>query len=294
MLRLLDLDLRSILSELRSRNYVASHEALGATRGIFRTNEHGYRRIDDHSLLHVMNFKAGESDSLTMARTDLVCFQILINGSYSRFVADRVDLMTSSAVLVSNYPQSTSDVSAGMKLRGVMIAVERQYLLDHFMLNVDNMPATYRPIFLKETGLTAAMRLPTTIAAVTAADQLLSCKFGEPLRGIYLQLKATEIICEIVAQMNAPSMRGPLRTQGFHRNLLQSRRRPLSTGEKSPTRRLSSSWPSVLGSIETISRRVFVIFSARRLTHSATCFAWNRLKICLIAEGSPSARSRDK
>lgn len=213
----LDLDLRSVLSELRSRDYVASHEALGAPQETFRTNEHGYRRLDDHSLLHAMNFEAGESYSLTMARTDLVCIQILINGSYSRSVADRVDVMTPNAVLITNSPQSTSDVQAGMKLRGVLIVMERQYLLDHFKLNVDKIPAAYRPLFLKKTGLGAGLNLPPTMAVVAAADQLLSCKFGEPLRGIYMQLKATEIICEIVAQVNALHMP---RTTGFHKKPL--------------------------------------------------------------------------
>lgn len=202
----LDIDFRSVLGELRRRNYVASCEALGATREIFLTNEHGYRRIDDHSFLHLMNFEAGESYSLSMARPDLVGFQILISGSYSRSVAHRFDMVTSNAVLVSNCPRSTSDVQGGMKLRGVLIVIERQYLLDHFKLNVDSIPAAYRPIFLKETGLGVALTLPPTVAAISAADQLLSCKFGEPLRSIYMQLKATEIICEIVAQLNALHM----------------------------------------------------------------------------------------
>lgn len=205
----LNLDFRSVVAELRSRNYVTAREAMGATPETFRANEHGYRRIDDHSFLHVMNFEARESYSLTQARTDLVCFQILIDGFYSRSVVDRFDLMTPNAVLVSNCPQSISDVQAGMKLRGILIVVERLYLLDHFKLSLDNIPAAYRPIFLNETGLSAGLRLSSTVAVIAAADQLLSCKFGEPLRSIYMQLKATEIICEIVAQMNALHMPRP-------------------------------------------------------------------------------------
>jgi AraC-like DNA-binding protein len=210
----LDLDFRSVMAELRSRDYVASREALGVSRDTFRTSEHGYRRIDDHSFLHVMNFEAGESYNLTMARMGLVCFQILISGSYSRSVVDRVEVMTPTAVVVSNCPQSTSATQAGMKLRGVLIAVERQHLLDYFKLNVDRIPAAYRPIFLKETGLATGLNLPPTVAVIAAADQLLSCRFGEPLRSIYMQLKAIEIICEIVAQMNAMHMP---RTHGFRR-----------------------------------------------------------------------------
>jgi AraC-like DNA-binding protein len=216
----LDLDFRSVLAELRSRNYVAGREALGASRDVFRANDHGYRRIDDHSFLHVMNFEARESYSLTQARTDLVCFQILIDGSYRRSVADRVDVVTSNAILVSNCPQSRSDVDGGMKMRGVLIAVEREYLLDHFKLNVGNISAAYRPLLLKQSGLAAALRLPATMAEIAAVDQLLSCRFGEPLRSIYLQLKATEIICEIVAQMNAMHIKMQPHTHGFHKKSL--------------------------------------------------------------------------
>lgn len=217
MVSSLDVDFKIVLSELRSRNYVSSREALGLRRNTFRTSEHGYRRIDDHSFLHVMNFEAGESYSLAMLRADLVCFQILISGSYSRSVVDRVELMTSNTVVVSNCPRSISDVEAGTKLRGVLIVVERQHLLDHFKLNVDRIPAAYRPIFLKETGLDVGLRLSPSVAVIAAADQLLSCKFGEPLRSIYMQLKAIEIICEFVAQMNAPHLP---RAHGFHKKSL--------------------------------------------------------------------------
>lgn len=217
MPNVLELDFRNVLAELRGRNFIASREALGIDRGMFRAAEHGYRRIDGHSFLHVMNFEVAEAYSLTMARMDLVCFQILINGSYNRSVVDRVDKATPNAILVSNCPQSTSDVQTGVKLRGVLIAVERQYLLDHFKLDADSVPAAYRPIFLKETGLGTGLNLPPGVAIMTAADQLLSCKFGEPLRSIYMQLKATEIICEIVAQVNALHLP---RTRGFHKKPL--------------------------------------------------------------------------
>jgi len=219
----LDVDFRNILLELRRRTYVASRELVGAGKETFRASEHGYRRIDDHSFLHAMNFEAGESYSLTMARAGLICFQILINGIYSRSVGDRVDVMTPDALLISNCPRSTSDVEAGMKFRGILIVIEREYLLEHFKLDIENIPQAYRAIFLKESGLGTPLRIHPNLAVFSAADQLLSCKFGEPLRSIYMQMKAIEIICEVVAQLNAPQPRNRSYTYGFHRKSLAVR-----------------------------------------------------------------------
>ena len=60
MRKFLSLDLQEIRTELRTREFVRSSEALGPTREIFRTKEHGYRRVEDSVFLHVMNFEAGQ------------------------------------------------------------------------------------------------------------------------------------------------------------------------------------------------------------------------------------------
>jgi AraC family transcriptional activator of pyochelin receptor len=204
----LDLDFRAIQSRLCGRDFVRSSEILGQTESIFKTREHGYRRVDDATFLHVMDFEVGRPYSLKMARPDLVCIQIAINGTYSRWINDHVDVVNPATIDITNAPLSISDTQAGSKLHGVLIVCKREYLVDHFKLDADRVPAAYRPIFSSRVGSLSALKLPAKSDVIVAADQILSCKHVEPLRHLYLNAKAIEIICGVVAQINglAPQM----------------------------------------------------------------------------------------
>jgi AraC-like DNA-binding protein len=104
---------------------------------------------------------------------------------------------------------SISDTQASTRLWGVLIACNREYLIDHFKLNVDRVPAAYRSIFDSKAGSLSALKLPARSDVMVAVDQILSCKYHEPLRQLYLNAKATEVICGVVAQINGlvPQMR---------------------------------------------------------------------------------------
>lgn len=205
----LDIDFTAIQSQLRGRDFVRSSEMLGPTESIFKTREHGYRRVDDAAFLHVMNFEVGPTYSLKIARPDYVCIQISVSGTYNRWINDHVDPVKPATIDITNTPLSVSDTQAGTRLCGVLIACNREYLVDHFKLNVDRVPAVYRPIFDARAGSLSALKLPTNSDVMVAVDQILSCKYHEPLRNLYLSAKAIEIICEVVAQINGlvPQMR---------------------------------------------------------------------------------------
>ena len=211
MRKFLTLDLQEVRSELLTKDFVRSSEALGPTEDVFRTREHGYRHVEDPVLLHVLNFETAQPYRLQMTRRGLVCIQIIIKGTYSRWVGDQTDLVNSSTILVTNTPRSIVDAEAGIKLRGLLVACERQYLLDHFGLNVDRVPEAYRPIFLRDAGMTESLRLPNSPSVITVADQLISCKFPEPLRSLYVKAKTIELICDVVAQINTLSAHPAIR-----------------------------------------------------------------------------------
>ncbi len=203
----LDIDFRALQTQLLKRDFIRSSEILGPTDGIFKTREHGYRRIDDATFLHVMDFEVGHPYSLKMARPDFVCIQITISGSYNRWVSDKIDAVKPATLHITNVPLSISDTQTGTKLRGALIVCDREYLVNHFKLNVDRLPAAYRPIFNSKVGSLSALKLTPTPDVMIAADQILSCKYNEPLKHLYLNAKATEIICAIVAQINGLSPR---------------------------------------------------------------------------------------
>ncbi|MFS8112355.1 AraC family transcriptional regulator [Rhizobium jaguaris] len=203
----LELDLRGIQSELRHSEFVRISDALGPTEGILRTREHGYyRRIDDFIFLYVQNFEVLQSHSVAIARGGLICIQITIKGTYHRLVGDHVERVNPTQIQITNCPRSVSEAAVGAKFRGIMIACDRQHFLDHFGLRPHNIPALYKPIFLTDTGMVDALRLPPTPSIITTTDQIISCKYEEPLKTIYLKAKTLEIICDVVAQLNALSL----------------------------------------------------------------------------------------
>ena len=209
MYKSLDVDFRAIQSQLRGRDFVRSSEMLGPTENIFKTKQHGYRRVDDATFLHVMDFEVGPAYSLKIARPEYVCIQISVSGTYNRWINGQVDPVNPAMIDITNTPLSISDTQASTRLCGVLIACNREYLIDHFKLNVDLVPAAYRSIFDSRAGSLSALKLPAGSDVMVAVDQILSCKYHEPLRHRYLNAKATEVICGVVAQINGlvPKMR---------------------------------------------------------------------------------------
>ncbi|MEK1886392.1 MAG: AraC family transcriptional regulator [Phyllobacterium sp.] len=203
MRKTLELDFRTIQAELRNRPVIRSSEAWGPTEDIFKTKHHQYRRINDSTLLHILDFEAVQPYAIDTSRKNFVCIQIILTGAYSRLAGDYVDTVDSASIQITNFPRSITEARAGERLRGILIVVERPYLVEHFGLNLDRIPAAYRPIFASDLGMVQAMKVPAVSSVRISSEQILSCKYQEPLRSIYFTNKATEIICDIVYQLNS-------------------------------------------------------------------------------------------
>lgn len=212
MRRLLQLDFRTIQSELCAKPFISSSELLGPVDDVFKAKEHGYRRIDQATFLHILNFEAGQPYSLAMARPDLVCIQLTIAGTYSRNMGERFACVDRNTVQITNYPSSASEASAGVRLRGIMIVCERAHLLSHFGLRTEHIAPIHRPIFTSRMGAPHALDLPMCPANLLVADQILSCRYAEPLRSVFMRAKGLELVCGIVSQINALPTRGARRT----------------------------------------------------------------------------------
>ncbi len=210
----LELDFRAVQSGLGIGEFVRSAKVLGNIDALVRAKEHGYRRIDDFTLLHVMNFDVGAPYTLKMARADLICIQAIILGRYSRWIGQRLDLISPHMLQVSNVPVSVSSTEAGARLRGVLIVCERQHFIDHYRVNMDQVPPAFRPIFLSREGTPEVLSLPLSAAGIGLVDQIVSCRYPEPLRGIFVGAKAIEIICDVVSQIHSLRLRAAPRLTG--------------------------------------------------------------------------------
>jgi len=246
MRRLLTLDFQEMRSELLKKSFVRSSEALGSTEDIFRTREHGYRRVDDAVFCHVMNFEVGQSYRLQVTRRGLICIQVSIKGTYNRWIGDHTERVSPALIEISNQPRSVVDTLSGMKLRGLAIVCDREYLLDHFGLNVERVPVQYRPIFTSDAGMAEALRLPNLASTISIVDQIMTSKFSDPLKSVFVKAKITELMCNIVSNINMVSTQGQSRIRGS-----QSRREAIESAA-SIYRRESSKPPT----IEQLAARV--------------------------------------
>lgn len=213
MRRLLTLDLQEVRSALRKQPFVRSSDALGPTDDVFRARDHGYRSIDDGVFCHVMNFEAGQPYRLRMTRRGLVCIQVTVKGTYSRWVGDHTERVSPALIEISNQPGSVVDTSSGMKLRGILIVCDREYLLDCFGLNLDRVPEKFRPIFSSSAGTPEVLRLPNLSSTISIVDQIMASEFSGRLRSVFIKAKVIELICNIVSGINmlAPAGRNRIR-----------------------------------------------------------------------------------
>lgn len=202
----LDLDFADLRKELLIHRVVSSDTLFGSVRDIFQAREHQYRRIDDFTLLHVMAFKAGRRYSMQIARENFVCVQVVISGSYIRTTEDRVEVVNSATLQISNFPRSITDTADSTTMRGILIAIDREYFNEHYGLNIGRIPVGYRPIFSSRIGMMPALKLKPPSSVLMATEQILSCKFGEPLKGLFLASKVAEILCEVVYRLHSPQV----------------------------------------------------------------------------------------
>ena len=202
-LRWLELDLRIVQQKLRTKTSIRSADVLGAVGDLFPEHTHVYRRIDEHTFLHPMDFRATQTYSLSITRKDMLCIQIMLAGNYIRQTRDQLTQVDSSYVHVTNLPRSISDTAKGTKLRGALIAIDRQHFVDRFEIKTSTLPANYRPLLNSPDGLPQPLKLLATPAITLPTDQILTSKFEEPRLGIFLTAKVDEILCAVAAQISA-------------------------------------------------------------------------------------------
>ncbi|HEY4078174.1 MAG TPA: AraC family transcriptional regulator [Rhizomicrobium sp.] len=205
----LELDLRTVQQQLCTKTSIRSTDVLGKVGDLFPERTHVYRRIDEHTFLHPMDFRVAQAYSLAITRKDMLCIQIMLAGDYIRQTRDHLTQVDSSYVHVTNLPRSISDTAKGTKLRGAFIAIDRQYFVDRFEIKTSALPANQRPLLNSPDGLPQALQLQATPAVTLPTDQILTSKFDEPLLGFLLTAKVDEILCAIAAQITSLSQTAP-------------------------------------------------------------------------------------
>jgi hypothetical protein len=89
-LRWLELDLRAVQHKLRTKTSIRSADVLGDVSELFPERTHLFRRIDEHTFLHPMDFRVAQAHSLAITRKDMLCIQIMLAGDYIRQTRDHL------------------------------------------------------------------------------------------------------------------------------------------------------------------------------------------------------------
>jgi AraC-like DNA-binding protein len=104
---------------------------------------------------------------------------------------------------ISGSPRSQAYLDPNPRpIAGQALWIERQRLIEVFGLQVDNIPELYRPIFTTGADGILDMELPIPHSAWAAVQEILQCRYPEPLRAEYEGAKAVELTCYVVAELN--------------------------------------------------------------------------------------------
>lgn len=203
----LEADYRDLLVALRQNRLLSGADVLGPNERFSGSLNHEYRFIDSSTFLQIQNFTVIEPFDFRLARRNLLAFQFTKSGTYQRTIDGKLDFINPATVHITNAWGTLSHMSLiGQKLIGVGIMIERDYFIERYGLNIDAVPARYRPIFTRDNGAPFPLKLPLSSSSWNCVEQIVTCELLEPIRSIYIRAKALELICDIATTLNAQQL----------------------------------------------------------------------------------------
>lgn len=202
-----EVDLHALHAALTHRPALSGAEVLGPQEWAFGGVRHEYRRIDAGALLHIQKYRILRPGEYRVIRGDYVSFQFVIGGAYAITTEAHAHVTHPATVRIIGYRESIARSSPGQELSGLSIAVERDQLVRSLGLKVDNLPKAYRSIFASAGAPPLALELPLSPNSWIGVEQILRCDLAEPLRTIYLNAKAAELLCDTISALNQFSVR---------------------------------------------------------------------------------------
>ncbi len=195
-------DVLEVFSRLEDASYLRTQDLYGKSKSAIGNSEHSWAKIDDATLLHSKEFIALEDFTVFNSRSGFICFEIALQGNYSRTIEDTQNYGEVGTVLISNSASAEYGFEQGGSTRGIVIFCNRRSFMKRFQLNIERVQERSRPIFLNDHGSLLTLRIPLFSSTMVDVDQILNCSFDEPLRSSFLSAKVTEILCTLVAQIN--------------------------------------------------------------------------------------------
>ena len=203
-----EVDLDELESATRGHSILRGTDVLGRHASILGYADHVYRRAAD-MVLRVGQYDVQEEFVFRAVRQNLLTVQFTVEGRYRWRAKQGLVDAHAGTIAISGIKRCENHFPKQRYL-GTQIVVFPEQLIDAFGLQVDNVPDLYRPLFNSPPGEAPVTELPMPASAWVAIQEIVGCKFGEPLRGQYLSAKAAELICYAVAEVNKMRRAAPL------------------------------------------------------------------------------------
>lgn len=216
-------DFNEILTTLRRQSILTAEEVFGQLKGSVRRDLdlERFRLVDDFTLLQNQYSSVIAPLDVHLFRKGMLAFQFTASGHYQRLTDQKIDYVTPASVIISNAPRSTIQLPKGLQIKGISLAIERDYFIERYGLNINSIPSRYRPLFTAKGGVLFSMKLPLSEQSWACIEQINRCSYGEPLRGIYIKAKAQELICDVVSVILAGDLINRIDTASSNRLEMQ-------------------------------------------------------------------------
>lgn len=199
-----EFDIAGLVEATRRSAVATGLDVLGPREAIIGSTNHVYRRLDSEVFLHTQNFRVVEPYSYRAMRRGFLTCQFILSGSYRVGLPNRMQHFRSGTVRISGFAESETHIPADGKLIfGLCAFVRPEFLIDDLGLSTCRIPVAYRTLFQTPEEAKLSLELPLTPAMWLGAEQLLNCQMTEPLRGVFQNAKTLELLCLLVAQLNA-------------------------------------------------------------------------------------------
>lgn len=200
-----EVDLKALSATVQASGVVSFEQVRGSIGHVLNCRVGEYRHIDHGVLISLFDMKVLQPYNMRTFRRSHISFSLIRDGDYrigvgrQKFVAKQASVrMTISAETRAQHrPRGPA-----AHLAGVIIFIEPAELVGRYGLSVDGLPEELRRIADGHIDGQFSLEIPLPPWSWVAVDQIIECRFAEPLRTQYIKAKATELLCELVATVN--------------------------------------------------------------------------------------------
>ncbi|WP_273773258.1 helix-turn-helix domain-containing protein [Brucella intermedia] len=204
----LELDIHDLMTALRTTPHIEG-------RGVWDQKQSTlvgdtYLLVDDAFAFCNLSVRLFQPFISTIVRRDFITLQYLQrSGTYFHHLNGRAYKITSGSVTMTVAESSETEVknlrsdAAVQPSRAVSIHIAREHLVQSFGLRPELWRQDYQTAFFNGRDAMLTMSVPMTSEMWAVLDSLIDCDLEEPIRTVYLRIKATELLLLTVVELNS-------------------------------------------------------------------------------------------